>query len=152
MDTGLSSWTLDYLHGHWIIFMDIGLSSWRLDYLHGHWIIFMDIGLSSWTLDYLHGHWIIFIDMSPPKMENSPVNIRSLREREKLGPSTKKEREVWSQWEQKELILSIHHTQVSRQQSMRGKKRCWLNAVDTTVTQSSSAVSTPLRWIFKNVP
>ena len=56
------------------------------------------------------------------------------REREKsLVPAQRKRSLVPVSAERTNLEHTLH-TSISRQQSMRRKKRCWLNAVDTTVT------------------
>ena len=76
VDNTLTTWTIHWLHWHYIDYVDTTLTTWTIhgqyiDYIdttltlhwvHWHYIEYIDITLTTLTLCLLHWHYICYID------------------------------------------------------------------------------------------
>ena len=60
VDNTLTTWTIHWLHWHYIDYVDTTLTTWTIHRLHWHYI---DTTLSTLTLHWVHWHYIDYINI-----------------------------------------------------------------------------------------
>ena len=60
VDNTLTTWTINWLHWHYIDYVDTTLTTWTI---HGQYIDYIDTTLSTLTLHWVHWHYIDYINI-----------------------------------------------------------------------------------------